>query len=207
MARGHRDGGLLFATNSEALGAGDTGSAPCGAGRGCGRMCRLVGYQEHPPSRAQLGMTVGPQAAAGGRKKVLGKVLSWLPTQGSAMGTSCSLGKGLGSCTAPQWHPCCQDRAWSSEHPSIPELGGLWAPHPPHHLCGCPALATAGPKPWEWEKQELAAPELLERGVLPCPTHAGAIGHHWAPSSCPQCPGLPVAPTPGRPAPEPIWRL
>lgn len=53
----------------------------------------------------------------------------------------------------------------------------------------------------------LTAPELLECGVLPCPTQAGAIGHRWAPSSCPQCLGLPVVPVPGRPVPEPIWRL
>lgn len=70
------------------------------------------------PSRAQLGMTPGPQAGAGGKKMGLVKVLSWLPTQGSAMGT---LGKGLGSCTAPGWHRCCQDRA--SGHLPITCLG------------------------------------------------------------------------------------
>lgn len=79
--------------------------------------------QEHPSSRTQLGMTVGPQAGTGGRKMVLVKVLSWLPTQGSAMGSSCSLGKGFRSCTAPRQHPCCQDRPWSSEHPFIPAGG------------------------------------------------------------------------------------
>lgn len=76
---------------------------------------------------------------------MLVKVLSWLPTQGSAMGSRCSLEKELGSCTAPGQHPCCQDRAWPSEHPFI-SARGLWAPQPPHHLCGCPALTTVGPK-------------------------------------------------------------
>lgn len=41
---------------------------------------------------------------------------------------------------------------------------------------------------------ELTAPGLLEGGVLPYPTHAGAIGQCWAPSSCPRCPRLPVVP-------------
>lgn len=143
----------------------------------------------------------------------------WWQEKGAGQGPVLAAHSGL--CHGNQLLP--GEGAWELHSPSVasllpgqslvlrapihPRAGGLWAPHPPHHLCECPALTTAGPKPWEWEKQELSAPELLERGVLPCPTHAGAIGHHRAPSSCPRCPGLPVAPTPGRPAAEPIWRL
>lgn len=101
--------------------------AQAGDVAGCAGRCSLPGASS---LQAQPGMTVGPQAGAGGREMVLVKVLSWLPTQGSALGSSCSLGKGLGSCKAPRQHPCYQDRPWFSEHPFIP-AGGLWAPLPP----------------------------------------------------------------------------